>query len=466
MKRKDIQNNNAVTAIAACITSPDKAGPVRYRDTLTGTKTATVNIQTMPQSDWPDVLTAAQRLAAGNFLVVLFRNVLRWFVLNLKSGVTGATQYNWYFDGLAVPSASTPIYNGTQQLPVCYADFFTGTAYHGNRLYHGRSSGKRFLWQDAGSITVVNDTALSATQTLTITIYTWNEGAPLPIGVLVWAPATAAGTAVTTGAGLVNYQYIALEANLEDTGAVPAPFNISVYQTTLANTECFSHQCMTGLIANQGRVQAARVLGSAYRVMNISPEQYKAGSWAAVQLTKGDRWTNYIQAGAAPFTLLTTLKNCASLLLAKGSYGYHKPTQTEDFDFRIPFENTYNVTQSVNGYEMDDSTSVLVALYAPQGVGTLSHALQFQFSINMEYQTEDQWVHTSIAETETDDWENALEVVSSMDQFYENPTHWAEIFRTIGKFARIGAPIASLFGGYGKAAGVGMSVVGSALAQI
>lgn len=464
MKRKNGQASNAVTAIAACITSPDKAGPVRYRDALTGTKTATVNLQTMPQADWPDVTPPGQRILGSNYFVALFRDMLRWYIQDLKSGVSLPTTYIWHFDGLTTPTPTTPIYVGTTQLPTSYAQFSAGTAYHGQRLYHGQSQGKRFLWQDNSYVSVVLQGNLTATQTLTMTLYTWNEGAPLPLTSLTFPPLSVSGTALSFAS--FPYQYVALEANLEDTSVTPVALNITATTTTIANTECFAHRCVPQLESNQGRVGSARVLGSACRLMNVSPPQYKAGSWVAIQLTKGDRWTNYIPVLGDPYTLLTTLKGVHPKLLEKGCYGYHKPTQAEDFDFRIPFENVYNTTQSVNGYSLDDSTCVLFALFAPAGAGTLSHAFQLQFSTNIEYATDDQWTATQIAETESDDWENALEVVSSMEQFYENPTHWAEIFRTIGKFARVGAPIVSLFGPYGRAAGAGMSVIGSALGQI
>lgn len=66
-------------------------------------------------------------------------------------------------------------------------------------------------------------------------------------------------------------------------------------------------------------------------------------------------------------------------------------------------------------------------------------------------------------EISPEEFENGVSAVISMEQFYHNPIHWKKIFSTIGKIARVSAPILSRFGPLGQTAGTIAGTIGEAL---
>lgn len=452
----------AVELISACVALPQTNEPTRYRDITTAIKTATAKAFMRPTADWPDDPGATQVTAAQTYLAVLFRHLLRCLILPLKTGVA-STVYTWQSQQDTPLAGGFSLGAGSEgdSMEVAYSKYTSGDPYHGTFLYPGNFKGRKYIWNDFGHINIQCLAAIPSTDDFAFTIWKYNHGDPQQMVTVNFPASTAMSTArsVTT-----TNDYYAVSWSSTSTSAAPVQTDFLVNQDVTTGYEVFAHYAFPNLVTNQPRVTGARILGNGLLLHNASADQYANGNWAAIQLGKGDKWTNYIGAGNAPadpYPLITQVKGCVVGDLKKGLYGYHKPISQNSMDLTVPFAlGLQQVVIGCNGFDLENDTATLLCLTSPTGAGTLSHAFQLSWDLSMEFTTEDMWTMAFASEFDPDDWETAMMVISSMQQFYDNPVHWRKIIGTIGRLAHIAAPIASMFGAYGKAAGVGLSVLG------
>lgn len=159
------------------------------------------------------------------------------------------------------------------------------------------------------------------------------------------------------------------------------------------------------------------------------------GLIAAAQLETGASWTEYACPG--PVDKINRL-NAASTYngkFAKGVYGFLKPTSPADL------EPVNLVSRAINGR----ITSVGAKLLPPGGwivvgveavpivvPGTPDACTCYNTTCaSIEYTTTDQWVESLLPRESTEDFQQALRILSRLGQFHENPLHWAEIMRFI-----------------------------------
>lgn len=473
-KRRKVHHGNskveAVEVITASIALPQNAPPIRFRDITTSTKTALAKAFQRPSADWPDNPAATQITNASTYLAVLFRHPLRTLVLALKSGLAATSQYAWWSQSDATIDGTFSLFAGSagESLEVIFARYNNvGVPYHGTFLYPGISGVKRFLWNDYGTIYIKNTIAIPSTDAFTFTIWRYDSGQVLQAAEISFPASTTINT-VKSFAVLIN-DYYAISYTSTTTASSPAvaTFTVTGESTGGGGTqyEAFAHMAFPSLDVNQSRVTGARMIGNALLLHNSSSAQYANGNWAGLQLGKGDKWTNYIGTVASavdPYPLITATKGVVVGDLRLGMYGYHKPVQQKSFDLVIPFN--LGLAQGIvgcNGFPLDEEAATMLVLNSPSGDGTLSHAFQLSWDCSLEFTTEDMWTMVKPAAASPEEWERAMMVLSSMDQFYDNPVHWARIIKTIGKYATIGAPIASLFGPYGRIVGGVLSSIGS-----
>lgn len=457
----------AVEYITAAVSLPQNAPPCRYRDITTSTKTALARGFYRPNADWVDNPTANNlQIVAQTWIAVLFRSVLRTLVLCLQSGVSSAT-YNWICENALGTTFTLLAGSARSDLQLAYAKFSVGTAYHGTYLYPGVFGNRKFIWCDVGVLTITNLDALDANSDFVFTVWSYNAGDPIPQASVQYIASVAANTAKTFNTA---YDYYCISWNSTTTTASPPAVRFTFQHVTTAGKQVFAHLSFPNLDNNQARVTGSRMIGNSLLISNVSADQYKAGSWAGLQLGKGDKWTTYIQGGTNnlggttfdPYAKVTAVKGVVVGDLKNGMYAYHKPTDQDEFDLKTPFSLGLNqALTGCNGFDLENDTATLMVITAPTGAGTLSHAFRLSWDCSLEFTTEDMWTMVESSPFDPDEWEKAMMVLASMQQFYDNPVHWKRILSTIGTLAHVGGTIVSLFGPYGRAIGGVLSAIGT-----
>lgn len=179
------------------------------------------------------------------------------------------------------------------------------------------------------------------------------------------------------------------------------------------------------------------------RIANQTAEQYKTGSVQAVQMHEGDsiiRVFNSPAGNTNPFDFLAGMRGCFEMGFNNGYFGFLKYSEEEDTEWQTPFkfDSTNTATNGSSAYP--PTAGFLVAVIsAVDSTGNGRGQVTLTFNFNVEYLTLDPWTAVDIPRTTPEDHEVANEILSSMNQHYENPIHWDKILATIGKVARIGS---------------------------
>lgn len=459
IKRKISQASGskyAVAAIAGAICLPGDCAPVRMRDTFTSEKSAVCQPFAKPVIDWPDTPSPAGEtltLPSTQFSAMVFRHPLRSYILNNKNHLNATAIYQWN-DPVEGANFHCPASDGVDCTPN-YATFVSGTAFHDTTLYAGMDrDAKTYIWVDSSSTGIVklynqSGRTIAIGEAFVFEMYGFNSGQPY----LVESTEITRTSTCVQGAALYTFNVpISDYYRIRVVNATPvgnAAYNAGGISFSVQSTctgEIFEHHATPGIAGNKTRISAYRNIGCALWMQNLSAAQYISGNWIACQFGKANYWDAVLSEGPDPFTYISTKRGEKDYLLPKGYYGFLKPTEEKDLEYQVPFEiskadNAEDVEPRT--YPLDDEEFLIWIGKTAVG-STLNKDLQPTFYFSGEFTSEDMWTDTEPANTSPDDWSNALMIVSSMQQHYENPIHWKTIVRTIGRFAAIGAPLLNL----------------------
>jgi hypothetical protein len=237
-----------------------------------------------------------------------------------------------------------------------------------------------------------------------------------------------------------SYGYFGL--HLKST--VTTTLAMSLQNQTFADVFC--HLPLANFSSNYQSVIGARILGSSLMFTNTAAVLNLGGEISGYQTAQNEQWMNYVNTNSV-FSLVSSLPDAETKNMSQGLFGFLKPTQTEDFDYKthLALDIAGNIIGS--SYPVDSPGSFLVMVgNCTTPAGCLGYTTMCN---SIEYQTKDVWRETDYARTSEAEYQAALNVIKTLQQFHENPLHlselWSGIKRAVGDiasgFIKYGVPI-------------------------
>jgi hypothetical protein len=257
--------------------------------------------------------------------------------------------------------------------------------------------------------------------------------------------------------------YYAVRVNNQDD--MERTFSVLEY-TSGALGSSWAHKTVNQLYPNNVQnMSDYRCLAVNVHLRNVANELTKMGSLVAAQVSGREDWLDTYALAQNPgyFDYLFSVQQERDFELAKGYYGFIKPSSEHSLDFKNEVLVGLGQQVTYTAFRLDDPDDYLavVASASTQGAGDL----QVKMWHALEYKTRNTWADVRLGTVTPNSYQQAIQVVSTMQQHYENPTHdlqlWKRIFGTVGSVAKYTGPLLSVFGPYGAAAGAVLSAVGS-----
>lgn len=470
----------AVMAITLSQTLPVDSPAIRIRDQFSSEKSAVAQPTKKVSLNWSGTGTSPT-IPITQALVGISRDPLHAILFSDNNqGSSGPTIYDWAGFNTASGIQGFSVQKGvTVALRPFGAAFVSGKAFHGPFLwaYYDNTADNVYIQADAPSgnansavskldITT-NDPAVAASDTFEIGVYRYNNG----IDSLV-ASATVTGTAGAQTLLTVTIPGTDLyRVQLQYSSAVNATTSISVRQTWNCGTIC--NQPLPGLdLAKASQVQAIRILGASVKISNQTPDQYKGGSVTAVQMHQGDTYLRVVNAqsgSSTPYDFLNGLRGSFEQPFNNGFYGFLKYGEEEDTGFLNPFKfDSSSVIVEATSNFPPTAGFIMVGISAPDANQiTPRGQVTMTFNFNIEYFTQDPWTATDIPRTLPEDHERANILISSMQQFYENPIHWQKIWKTVGRYSSVASRVlAAIPNPYAQAGAQIANTIGNVAQQL
>lgn len=484
MKRKHIKTsvagipNAGMAAVAGMVADPTDFPVIRKSGTYSTMPTATAKPYVREAITWTptaatDPLAALPATDWGGFV---FRNPLRAAVIYKRFPIS-SPQYIWAFN--PVPTevgelsvTDTQTYVSVQEQKdlepyVARPNPINIYNPHGQALYAGTDDGYRYLWVDGDgtnshitfSFTWGNVTTIANSRV--VYIYRWDGGLRRLVTTVDSGPIGTQNFSTNLPVGASPSGYYSISVKNGDVAST-----IAVSHTSANQTEFWAHYTAGqltggGLTGNVASVNDVRVLAANILVQNKASPLTKQGKSIICQALKNEDWHSFYGSGQVMYNRISSSPNSRAFNWEDGLYGFLKPTGETDMDWILPF-----ITTGSQAAIEDVTYSLLQSDYLAFCISTTVDGAGdcvFTYTHAIEYRTRNFWLETGPPSISSDEWESGIQAVISMEQFYHNPIHWAKIFSTIGKIARVGAPIVSKFGPYGALAGSAMGVIGEAL---
>jgi len=404
-----------------------------------------------------DFTVAPQADAAvgpGQQMVWLFRDPLHAYATSIGNGVAHSYVGNVYFQDEPpnVPTLTQSVYGGTTQVvQVSYLQDSdpsnTGLMHpYGNTLYGVRGEGRHGFWVDANPTEnaiisfTIGASAPAATSVIPNVVgYFWANGQWVSQGSEPFSGITTGSAANYTTAVRGYYAFEIAQTPLSP-GYTTWDFSCQVTYTSdfFAIRPCPQVESYTDSIL-RGRVTAASIL-----LTWEGQTLYDGGQIAAAQFSSGtDWWNNY------SFTTIADQEDAYDGQMKTGLFGFLKPNDSRDLEMRRPFfgDDEGNIWSYV--CDLSDLNQYVACIMTTGIVdGTYAAGIfRLRVCYGFEYVPRGNWFQALSSANSSQQFSDAMSLVSKSTQFYANFAHLAAIARfllgavqTVGAVAARAAP--------------------------
>lgn len=468
-----------VPLICQMVVKPGDSPVIRGVATGNARPSAVAKPFSKPPMNWSTPPPAIQQmLPADEAIIMCTFDPLCSIIFTDKNPLSAILQQLWIVTGNPDSSVVSLVPGQTSSMAqdlYCSIPNGGARAWHGPRLYARLYKGNYYLWCDASTtpgatnnIAVSCFTGQAAGDTTLVTIYRLNEGDEIVALSTRVVGVIAPGANITVfNLPVPDYYRVVLTADDENT---TNPLTYQVINN--ATSEILVHLALPDLTEREmNKVQGCRVLGSAVHAINLVNDNNATGSWVGDQPDSSIMYTAFLRgaSGANGFQKLAGQRGNALMELKKyNPYGFVTPEDMDDFQFNhlFSFSSQSQVTNVIN---KPFTEYPYVIFYLKSGGTTItadaSRNIQLEFFQAVEYTTDGIWPDVGISPATQDDWEAAVKVLASIENVTHNPG-FKEIMATIGKYARLSAPVLSLLGPYGKAASIAVGGIGEGLGMV
>lgn len=436
-------SKSEAAAVTAALALPGETNPIRMRDEYSAAKTAVAAPFSKTKLNWASTAGLGKQLPDEVTGFFIFRDVLRNVVIYQRNPTNQPWAYIWIRAFLTASLAGDTVFQSTVQGMDCNpmaaypSDDTTTYPYrpHGNMLFGGKAEDNRFIWIDSVTGALSACTIVyggdPGTFAGAIDLIRWDNDKE----VIVSSTNTVAGTS-SYAIAVPSSGYYRLHV---------CSLNENNFQVTVTGTcACWEHHYLPGFWDNAKKITSIRMLALSFLLKNQASPLNKQGNCVAVQIGKGENWTKFAQPGATNNTFYDTLLSRGGgkdMLLMNGMYGFLKPSDNSNLEMKTPIVLDNLITQT----QFDLCNNADYIAFAANCTTADGRDCYFNMDAHVEYTTGDTWTDISPPTALPESWEAGIEALASMEQFYENPVHISSIFKSIGKFAKIGSRVLSLF---------------------
>lgn len=431
--------------MAMCLANPIQYPPIRWPDDyLSGAtsvaKPYAVNSATFSGTGIADV---ARPIKAGSFVACLSRNPLRSLIQYTLNDSSLVYLANFVFLNQQSIGLNTTLSIGSPSanfmgydVPVAYLQdaHWGNTSYfhpHGQFVYAGEHKGKRGFWVDA---TTINNASIvyTASATVDFNLYMLQGGD--------WELVSNVQSNSST-VGIASYGYYAIQLN----NASGNPFHFSAIISGSANS--FGHFAMPGIDGKLSSIADIRVNSASLMLSCAASALNAAGTVAGVQLKPGQAWMDVFGQNPDPVTqLMENLggDSARQFPLSQGIYGFHKPCSEHAFEMKpITRYNNYGAVGYT--YPLIDPDGWLAVAAQTNLVDTSYPGGDMYLTAvwGVEFLSTDPWYGSDTVQFTTEEFQLAVRLLRDVEQWHENPIHFAAILSAIRSGLKVVLPFAS-----------------------
>lgn len=449
-------------AVAASFALPSDFAPLRMRNEYSTEKTALFKVFE-EHRPYPDTGQggANEQLGDDTHVEFIFQDLLRNRISYTRNPTNATWTYRWCFGrDTAGSNITTIVAKAGSSTDLVPSHSITQGAFnpHGDMYFAENDGNRTGLWTDKGP---------GAPSTLAVEIApTPGAGAAGKINAWKWSNGQWSvfdQRTITTGTSA--YTFIPDESAIYAVAVDNPNVDYTVQCYTTGSCGCWGHYYSPYAVQNGNSIESVRMLGHSILLKNTSPPIYKAGYVTGVQPGKARYWWDFAAQEPAddPFPVVRDYAGAANTFpLETGIYGFIKPTEENDLRLREPFDinNAIGTVTPVWTFAKTPILNTAYLVIAAQCNQQLGRAFLVRTDVGGEFETGNQFLNVDRPRAEPAEWRDGMEALASFTQFYENPTHWLKILKTLGSVASIGGRIASMFGGYGRAIGQPVAMAG------
>jgi hypothetical protein len=457
------EHKTALEQLMCTLTLPGVEETQRWSSPYSSKKTAVAEPFSVIPANWGQVPTSTsggyyQQLSQSETALILFRNPLRAAVFYDQNGVGSGTSYQAQFDDISGPTdtvyaaqvGSIPL-NFTPE--VSFLVPTTSYAPHGPKLFCGSvtNHGGSYIWADAQqtircSVSCPTATGLTPVSVQLILDSYSSEGFAVEtyIGNVILTSSSSHNLSPQFSAG-GSEQQIGLPGYYAPRFVVSAN-SASTVNNTVAITDLrvedfivsgpyngvshFCHNSLPYLSANSASTRGIRITGLSAMYTNTSAEIQLGGTVSGYQSGTDDNWQSYLSyTGQPSLQNVSSAQDSVTLNASRGMYAYMKPTDERDFNFKDDLVTDINGNICDTSYSLDAEDSfVIIVVSNPNPAGCSGY---YTFRYAVEYLTSDPWRSTGISMIDEALSSQAIARIRDLPQFYENTTHWSDIFDKI-----------------------------------
>jgi hypothetical protein len=214
-------------------------------------------------------------------------------------------------------------------------------------------------------------------------------------------------------------------------------FNFRILQINTG--EMWAHTMTPNLctLQNFGSIVASRCFGTSILATNTTPSQYLAGTFTGAQPPPTTEWQAVVNGITAPdpYSYIIQTLGERDMNLKNGAYGFVRPTEVSQMKLQSSIIANQNAGANI-GYifsePLDNQPFYTLVLSSPGGVYV--QTIQFSFDHNGEFVTRNQVMDVEASRFTPAQWMMVMEVLTSMEQTFENNNHNAEtVLASLGK---------------------------------
>lgn len=458
-------NINTSKDLAMAICNPASCTNLRFKSNPSNAD-ATVAVQLHTYATYKQatlsathVYSAAQPLGTGT--LALFRDAFRAYVQYECNPDSETHTYNASFpNNIGTAYVDTAYINQKATLSLAPNWLVAQTTFrpHGINLYPGLDDAEyRWIWMDKADVATFTQ-ASAANKTGWVYVYLWDGSASQ----LVHAVAAFSGSVATFTSTLMGYYNFEVENT--DSADFMVGFSISGASETYSHHPAPAVEDHFGILTNY-RLDAASLMMSP--VSNVTVMN---GSIIAAWLSPGQAWYNYLDN-----KVTATLMGAERFDFKTGVYGFLKPHSEADFTYLNNVSMVGSIVTKI-GFSMSPHTRTTVFNYLVDATtmqNTTNMALGCEYVLtyiaNMEMVCNDQFHEQHLPSSSYSEFVGALEAVSTVSPYHENPLHWSDItkalrtgFGFVKKHAgTLGTALSAMFPQFSPAISAGAGLLGA-----
>lgn len=318
---------------------------------------------------------------------------------------------------------------------VPYLTYGSGNQVHGPTMYPGRlpDQKRNYFFAMAGDSFYFQVTVGSPA--LVFRPFFWLDDYELPEGTINVSTGTSGGNATFTApiTGYYSFDVCAAAGYSGSPSAVNCNYQIKL-TTGVVTGYTFGHKALPDIDAHVSSIDEVKLYGVGQQMTpNASPNN-RQGKLTSVQAPAGSSWYQLNN-----FAIVSTIEGAIASDVTEGLYGFLKPTQPSDLDFRT-FDD-FNVNNTGSNFlgvdawfPLRKTSDFLVTAVSITDV--LGQDLFFTCSYAFEFKTKNRWYDIEGPIVPSDIVNTAMGILSKLPQFYGNPVHLREIWDWIKNAAQ------------------------------